>query len=67
MENTKLNTYEPLLPYDITYGEAHSLYDNMAYVCDPILCNKSMVHMVSGNIIKFYEYLPSVPLKIGGV
>lgn len=67
MENTKLTPYEPLLPYDITYGEAYRLYDNMAYACDPIFCNKDAVHMVSGNIIKFYEYLPSEPLKIGGV
>ncbi|WP_041703726.1 hypothetical protein [Lachnoclostridium phytofermentans] len=67
MEKSKLTTYEPLLPYDITYGENRNLYDNMTYVCDPVLCNKTMVQMVSGNIIKFYEYLPVQPLKIGGV
>jgi hypothetical protein len=67
MENLKLTNYEPLLPYDITRGEDHYLYDNMTYVCDLVLCNKDMVHMVSGNIIKFYDYLPATPLKIGGV
>ncbi len=66
MKNTK-SAYEPLLPYDITYGENHDLYDNMRYVCDPILCNKEMVHIVSGNIIKYYECFPLEPLKIGGV
>ncbi len=67
MKNTKSSTYEPILPYDITYGEERQLYNNMAYACDPILCNKETVHMVSGNIIKYYECLPSKPLKIGGV
>lgn len=67
MENTKIPPYEPLLPYDITYGENHPLYDNMTYVCDPIFCNKEAVHMDSGNIIKFYECLPLEPKKIGGL
>lgn len=66
MENTKSAKYAPMLPYDITYGESFRLYNAMVYVCDPVLCNKEMVHMESGNIIKFYECIPKEPLKIGG-
>lgn len=66
MENTKSTKSAPMLPYDITYGETFQIYDAMAYVCDPILCNKEMVHKESGNIIKFYEYLQKDAIKIGG-
>lgn len=58
--------YNPLLPYDITFGETLRLYDNMTYKRDMALCNADTVRIESGNVYKYYACLNKEPYKIGG-
>ena len=45
----------PVLPYDATFGEYFSTYDNMPYHCDRDLCHPNIAKS-TGNIVKYYEY-----------
>ena len=54
MADSKIK-YAPILPYDITYGEHHSMYDNMTYHKDNNVCNSSNIRMESGNVYKFFR------------
>ena len=56
----------PLPPFDITQGESFLLYDNMKYVCDTDICNRSMIKIESGNVCKGYRVKETKPIKIGG-
>ena len=47
--------YSPVLPYDATFGESFSSYDNMPYRCDRNLCHPNITKS-TGNIVKYYEY-----------
>ena len=58
--------YAPLPPFDITAGESFLLYDNMKYVCDTDICNRSMIKKESGNVCKGYRVKEDKPIKIGG-
>jgi hypothetical protein len=46
----------PLMMYDKSLEENLTMYDEMPYVRDDSLCNRSTVRLVSGNIIKYYRY-----------
>lgn len=50
----KEKSYTPLLPYDATYGEYFSTYDNVCYVCNRDVCHNN-IGMNSGNIVKYYS------------
>jgi len=58
--------YAPILPYDITYGEPHSMYDNMTYHKDNNVCNASNIRMESGNVYKFFRCAEQKPYLVGG-
>ena len=47
--------YTPLLPFDGTYGQHFTTYENMAYECNRDLCHPNIVKS-TGNIVKYYEY-----------
>lgn len=46
----------PLMMYDKSLEENLTMYDEMPYIRDDSLCNRSTVRLVSGNIIKYYRY-----------
>ena len=58
--------YTPILPFDVTYGETLTMYDNMTYVRDVALCDETCVKMESGNVLKFFRCAAQEPVKIGG-
>ena len=66
MTDSKEKNFNPLKPFDITFDEDASMYDNMPYVRDISLCNKESVRTESGNIFKFYTYTFKEPCEIGG-
>lgn len=58
--------YAPILPYDVTYGEHLSMYDNMTYHKNNNVCNASNIRMESGNVYKFFRCIEQKPYLIGG-
>ncbi len=63
---SKKEEYTPILPYDITYGENHRLYDNMKYSQDKDLCGgKDSICMSSGKVCKYYRTKQVEPYKLG--
>lgn len=50
----------PKRPYDFTLEDNIPMYDNMPYHRNHDYCNESMVHLVSGNVIKYFRYDPDV-------
>ena len=58
--------YAPILPFDVTYGEHLSMYDNFVYHKDNNVCNLAHVCMESGNVYKFFRCTEQEPYLIGG-
>ena len=51
-----------LMTFDHKYEAASVFYDNLPYVRDYDLCNWTPLRMVSGNIIKYYQYKLDKPV-----
>ena len=51
-----------LMTFDRKYEAASVFYDNLQYVRDYDLCNWTPLRMVSGNIIKYYQYKLDKPV-----
>lgn len=66
MENQQDKKTEPLLPFDVTYGEQMNMYDNMPYIRNLAICGNDAVKMESGNVVKFFRCNAKKPLLIGG-
>ena len=66
MNNQTNKPYHPILPFDITFGERHQIYETFAYVRDIVLCEYEN-KQYKGNVIKYYLYSLNEPRKIGGV
>lgn len=58
--------YAPILPFDVTYGEHLTMYDNMVYHKDNNVCNEAHICMESGNVYKFFRCAVQEPFPIGG-
>lgn len=58
--------YAPILPFDVTFGERLSMYDNMTYHKDNNVCNSSNIRMESGNVYKFFRCAEQKPYLVGG-
>lgn len=50
-----LNVSNNIKTYDVSSHSTFTLYDNMPYVSDPAICNRSNVTLRSDNFIKFYR------------
>lgn len=53
-----------LMNFDRRYENASVFYDNLPYVRDYDLCNWTPLRVLSGNIIKFYQYKLDKPVII---
>lgn len=58
--------FNPILPFDVTYGEFMDMYDNMTYHRDLSLCDETSIRLESGNILKYFRCATVEPAKIGG-
>lgn len=57
----------PILPFDITYGERYTIYQQMQYKQDRDLSEKMGICMESGNICKYYNAKEVKPFKVGEI
>ena len=55
----------PILPYDITYGERITIYQQMQYIRDRDLSERVGIRKESGNIYKYYTAKDAKPIKVG--
>ncbi len=62
----KGTTYTPVLPYDITVGEDHDMYQHFTYHRDISLFDNDEKKMERGNVIHSYRCNFKDPLPIGG-
>lgn len=53
-----------LMTYDVGTDSHNSFYNNLPYVKDYDLCNWRPLRMLSGNIIKFYQYRLDKPVVL---
>lgn len=53
-----------LTTFDHKYETGSVFYDTLPYVRDYDLCNWTPLRMVSGNVIKFYQYQLGKPVII---
>ena len=53
-----------LATYDREFGTSASFYYKLPYVRDYDLCNWSPMRMLSGNVIKFYQYTMDKPVVL---
>lgn len=58
--------YAPILPFDATYGQRLTMYDNVVYRKDNNVCNDANVCMESGNVYKYFRCAEQDPLRVGG-
>lgn len=64
--NPKGKNYTPILPFDVTTGEDHSMYDNTVYHRDITLFDQNEKMMNRGNTVSVLNYKMVAPRKIGG-
>ena len=57
--------YAPILPFDITFGESFTTYDNQVYHQDLEYITPDKVKMESGNVIKYYRCNDNQICRIG--
>lgn len=62
--NIPISTLEKAYDDSLFDQERWSMYDNLPYVSDKELCNKTHLRLISGNIIKYYQYLMKEPYEI---
>lgn len=55
----------PILPFDITYGEQFTIYQQMKYKQDRDLSEKVGICKESGNVYKYYNAKEIEPFIIG--
>lgn len=53
-----------LMTFDHKYESSTVFYDNLPYIRDYDLCNWTPLRLMSGNIIKFYQYKLDKPVII---
>ena len=53
-----------LMTYDVGIDSHNAFYNNLPYVKDYDLCNWRPLRMLSGNIIKFYQYRLDKPVVL---
>lgn len=58
--------YTPILPFDITTGEDHYMYDHPVYVRDITLFDNNERMMNRGNVISIFNCKMVPPCKVGG-
>lgn len=58
--------HAPLLPFDSTVAENFIIYYPTAYIRDITLITPEKIAMESGNVIKYYQYVVTAPVPVGG-
>ncbi len=64
MQNNIPMTSVPLIPYEFTVPYVINIYDNLPYIRDIDLCNRTGITLHSGNIIKTYRYMTSSSYEV---
>ncbi len=64
MDNKELRMRKDKGPYDKSYEDNYSLYNNIPYTMDTNICNMNTHVLISGNLIKYNHYILSDRLSI---
>ncbi|NLP34519.1 MAG: hypothetical protein GX359_04895 [Clostridiales bacterium] len=64
VKNSTISALEKAYDASLYNQEQWSMYDNLPYVSDKEIYNKTHIKLVSGNIIKYYQYIMKEPYEI---